>query len=288
MGRTILSLFTAICVISGTSCYSQPPVKISDPRLEIRGNTLLISYDILNSDPEDKYIISIDIKDANGNTLKANSLEGDIGMVEKGGINKHITWDPEADNVFINSKIYVKVQADIVIPPKPIETQPEETTSENQIKSDALPEAHSPAVSNVNARSYSRTGIVIQSLALPGLGLARMTGKPHWLRGVAGYGCLAGSVILNRVALNTYKGIGDLVEYEDKNDLYQKASGQNSISQALAFTAAGIWIADIVWTWVGTTDIKRNSPLSQSRGVSFGGNIDPLSYIPMVNFRYLF
>ena len=91
-----------------------------------------------------------------------------------------------------------------------------------------------------------RTGIILQSLALPGLGLSRMTGKPHWLRGVAGYGCIAGSIILNRQAISTYDDIDDLEDYDDKNELFQKSLNRDNISEVLAYAAIGIWV-DIGW-----------------------------------------
>ncbi len=258
-------------------CYSQSSVEVSDPRLEVRDNKLVITYDILKGDPGEKYVISIDIRDEQGNTIRANTLKGDVGMVEEGGVGKRIVWDPAADNIFINSQIYVKVNAEIILPPEP-EEPPEPVD---------LSKTVSPA-DHVEAKEFSRTGLVLQSLAIPGLGLSRLTGNPHWIRGVAGYGCLAGSVTMNRVALNNYGDIGGLEEYEEKNELYDKAALQNNIASVLAFTAAAIWVTDIIWTLVGTSELKRGSQSAQSKGVSIHGKIDPLSGTPLLSLNYNF
>ncbi len=46
----------------------------------MKDNMTHITYDILNSDPFDKFIISIHITDANGNRINAEALDGDIGQ----------------------------------------------------------------------------------------------------------------------------------------------------------------------------------------------------------------
>ncbi len=53
-------------------------------------------------------------------------------------------------------------------------------------------------------RTFSRVGIAIQSLVIPGLGLSRTTGNPHWLKGVVGYSCIGGSILFNKMAISTY------------------------------------------------------------------------------------
>ena len=115
-----------------------------------------------------------------------------------------------------------------------------------------------------------------------------MKGKPHWLRGVAGYGCIAGAIIFDRQAVNTYNSIEDLIGFYEVNEAYDKAVQQNTVSDILAFAAAGIWITDIIWTLAGTSDLSKPSYLSESRGFSFRGTIDPLNIAPMLSIRYRF
>jgi hypothetical protein len=299
MGKTFISLLVINLALAGPLCYSQTSVKVSDPRLEFRDNRLLISYDILNSNPEEKYIISIDIRDQDGNSFKANTLEGDLGEIDQGDGGKQITWDLEADNVYINSYVYVKINARVIPPPEPVvivtSEQPNEEVAQqeqedlagNQMEetSEAVTKKGAPA--DIEKVSYNRTGLILQSLAIPGLGLSRVTEKPHWLRGVAGYGCIAGSIILNRLAVNTFNTIEDCDNPDDASRAFDKSVQQDNVSEILVYAAVGIWVADIIWTIVGTSDLNRTL-YSQTRGFSLRSNIDPLSNMPLVGFTYRF
>jgi hypothetical protein len=260
-----LKLGLLLCLaFIGFSCFSQDETRVSDPRLEVVGNTIHISYDILNASPGEQYIISIDVRDENGKKLNAESLQGDIGKINEAGEQKVIIWDPGADKIFIDSEIFIKVNCQIVLPEPPAVTKAEEPSGETQ-----------PPVS----KEYTLTGLMLRSIVLPGLGLNKISGNPHWLKGVAGYACLGGSLVMNRVALGTYDGIQDLVEFEDKDALYQKALTQNRVSHALAYTAAAIWASDLVWVMVEG---------SKQRNLSMRGNLDPLTKTPLLSFRYIF
>jgi hypothetical protein len=283
MGKALHSLLVILFVLVGPLCYSQTSVKVSDPRLEIRDNKLHIYYDILNGDPDEKYIISIDIKDQDGNTMKANTLEGDIGEVVEGGNNKQITWNLAADNIFINSYVYIKINARVISPPAPVMIEPVEEQKQEVIQE----EQKDQTVSKEELKSYNRAGIILQSLAVPGLGLSRISGKPHWLRGVAGYGCIAGSIILNRQAINTFNTIEDYENPNDASSAFDKSVAQDNISEVLAYAAIAVWVTDIIWTIAGTSDL--NKPLySHTAGFSLKSNIDPLSNLPMFGFTYRF
>ena len=48
MGRTQHSLLIVLWILINPLCYSQSPVKVSDPILEMNGNIITISYEILN------------------------------------------------------------------------------------------------------------------------------------------------------------------------------------------------------------------------------------------------
>ena len=294
MGKALLTLSVVCLFLIDPVCRAQSSVKISDPRLEYRDNTLYISYDILNGDPGEQYRVRVDIMDQEGHVMDAGSLEGDLGLIEKGGANKQVTWDLEADDIFINAYVYVKINAQVIPPPEP-EISPAadameedaEVTAESGSEEEETPAAKEPpAESRVGA--YSRTGIIIQSLALPGLGLSRVTGKPHWIRGVAGYGCVAGAIILNRMAINDFNTIKDLENVRDVNDAFDRSVRLDQISEVMAYTAVGIWAADLVWTILGTPDLKQNPLSSKTAGFSVKGNLDPLSCVPMISIRYQF
>ena len=316
MEKYIPFILIIITLCNDPNCNAQTPIKVSDPRLELRDNIIHISYDILNSNPSDKFTVSVDITDADGNKINALALDGDIGEDVNGGNNKHITWDLEVDKIFMKASIFVKINAKATLPPEPEITQIEEDTGEQDTiqvedrsegavepeftKEDLTTEkvtrkdidkedgTEKNAPMGKVSQSYNRAGIVIQSFALPGLGLARVTGNPHWIRGVAGYGCIAGSVILFQQAVSNYDGIADLTDYDDQIELLNKSRKQDNISEVLAYTAIGIWVTDFIWTVVGTSDLRKKALYGEIKGLSVRSSIDPLSYVLSVSIRYSF
>ena len=301
MRKYLLYILFIIPLCFDPICHAQTSVKVSDPRLEMVDNRINISYNILNSNPDEMYTISIVIKDEDGNTINARTLDGDIGEEVTGGSNKNITWNLEADNVFIDAFVFVQINVKVIPPPAPVIIEPEEepvleepkeedAVSQDESKKpepdEAIKKEEPPT--ETKSTSYNRTGIVLQSLALPGLGLSRVTGKPHWLRGVAGYGCIVGSIVLNRQAVNTFNEINDLVYFDEINEAYDKSLQQDNISEILAYAAIGIWVTDFIWTLVGTSDLNKPFYYSESRGFSFGSNLDPLTNVPLVSVRYRF
>jgi hypothetical protein len=338
MGKALLTLSVACLFLMDPACRAQSSVKISDPRLEYRDNKLYISYDILNGDPGEQYRVRVDIMDQEGNVMDAGSLAGDLGLIEEGGNNKQVTWDLEADDIFIDAYVYVKINAQVIPPPEPEISQNEDAPAEDTdeiaqsgsgeagtpvtgagetglpdrrpeeeektssqsdagevegtsaqsgtVEEEASPAKEPPPESGL--REFNRTGIIIQSLALPGLGLSRVTGKPHWIRGVAGYGCVAGAIVLNRMAINDFNTIKDLENVRDVNDAFDRSVRRDQISEVMAYTAVGIWAADLVWTILGTADLKQNPFSSETAGFAVKGNLDPLSCVPMISIRYQF
>ena len=98
--------------------------------------------------------------------------------------------------------------------------------------------------------------------------MTRLTGDPHWIRGAAAYGCLIGSVVLNKSAISTYDDFLDAGSIEDANSLLDKSTQQDQMSETLAYAAIGIWVLDIIWTLVGTSDLNKQSASMTSRGIS--------------------
>lgn len=252
-----------ICCISMSSKCLAQQVKVSDPRLEFRDNKIHITYDILNSNSLDRFVVDLRISDAGGSEIKAEALSGDIGDMVPGGDNRHIVWDLKADQVQMNASIFVKLHVKAIPPPKPVSVSPGEGGAERD-----------------EPKSVGRTGIILQSMVIPGLGLSRLTGKPHWIRGVLGYTCIAGSVVMNRMAISSYDGISDLTAPNDKSDLYQQSVNQDNVSEILAYAAIGIWVTDLVWTVLGTSHGKE--------GLSLISTIDPITTAPLIGVSYKF
>ena len=252
MGRISLYPLLAIFFTAGTVCSAQPGSTITNPTLELRDNQIHIIYDILNSDSTDLYNIRLEITDSAGQVLDAHTLSGDIGTQVPGGEEKRIIWNFQADNIHIDGDFYIQIYA------------------------------------VGDRKQYTRTSLVLQSLALPGLGLTRVRGTPHWIRGVAGYGCIAGSVIMNRAAISTYEDYKDPGSAENAGSLLEQATRQDQISEVLAFAAIGIWVTDLVWTFIGTSDMKNRGSVSERKGLSVGPGYKPDLQMPMLTFRYRF
>ena len=110
MKKTLYTVFLLLWAAGIPICQAQTSVRVSDPRLEIRGNQLHISYDILEGNPGEKFTVSLVVKDEEGNTIQASALQGDIGGEVTGGANKQVIWNYEADNVYLNAYITIQVR----------------------------------------------------------------------------------------------------------------------------------------------------------------------------------
>jgi hypothetical protein len=176
----------------------------------------------------------------------------------------------------MDADITVKIRAKALLTPSTADNQSGEDTYLRGTEAD-----HS-------GKGFSRSGIILQSVALPGLGLTRMNGQPHWIRGVAGYGCITGSILLNRKAISTYEQYLAGTAADDADEHFQTADRQDAISEALAYVAIGIWVTDVVWTVLGTSGLTNKPVTGRTRGFSSGMGFDPLSGAPLIGIRYGF
>lgn len=290
---------------------AQTEANIANTSVQLKGDKVQIKYDILNTDKAAWFIVSVAISDSDGNRLDVNALDGDIGEVLKAGKNKVIVWDPVADSIFLNATIDIQVYAEMVLPPQIIEPEPEiqaeiednkpseqdssneyfaedENQNEKKSKKDNEEVESSSRKKSSDGHEFNRTAILLQSVALPGLGLSRVTKKPHWIKGVAGYGCIAGAIVFNKKAVSSYNDYSAASSPEEANSLFSTTTTQNTVSQGLAFTAIAIWIADLTWTFIGTKDLKKSKSLSQNKGISIDVDYDMKSNTPLLSLNYTF
>ena len=252
MGKISLYTFAATLLFLHSLCSAQQVSTITNPTLELRDNKIHIIYDILNSDTTEQFSVNIEITDSAGQVIEARSLTGDIGEHVPGGEDRRIVWNFMADNIYVDGDLYIQIQA----------------------------------VSD--RRVFSRSSLILQSVAFPGLGLSRLAGKPHWIRGLAAYGCVAGSVALNRMAINTYQDYQNPGSAENAGTLLEKARQQDQASEVLAFVAAGIWITDVVWTLIGTSGMNQAVNRAAGKGISVHPGYDPGIQAPVLSFNYRF
>lgn len=254
----LLGLFL-FCLPFSSMCQNE--ARFSDPYLKIDNDRLYISYKILNSRPDDRFSIRIEVTGSNGNVIKPYSLVGDIGEGINGSGNKIIIWNLNADEISNIEGVYIQIVGEKL----------------NNLES------------TIPIKSISRMGAVVRSVAFPGWGLSKIhPGKPHWIKGIAGYGCLAGSLIYNQKSSESYQSYLDSYDIEERETYYNKSENEQTISTVLGFTALGIWLTDIVWTIADSGDLSRKKGLSQDKGFSFGPDYMQHINAPMLSFRYKF
>jgi hypothetical protein len=266
MQRTF-TLFLCACLLLCLPLVYGQNVEVSEPKLELRNNTIHISYDILNSTSSEAFSVELIVRDADGNQIPTTALTGDVGEVVSGGSGKQITWDLAVEKIEMNAQISVKIYV-TAVPPAP------ET------------DAPVPPAPVSGEKTFSRSSLMLQSALFPGLGLSRYRGGPHWIKGVAGYSCLAGAVIMNRKAISTFEDIYAQTDYDEQDKLYQESLNQDKVSEILVYTAIGIWVSDLVWTFVASSDLNRSSATAQRFRVN--SSFDQLSFAPMLAFTYQF
>ena len=77
-------------------------------------------------------------------------------------------------------------------------------------------------------------------------------------------------------------------DFGDKKELYDASIKQDNLSEVLAYAAIAVWVSDIVWTFVGTSELPRTGSARIEKGVSFGSGFDALTFTPTVHIRYNF
>ena len=150
--------YLTIIILASTIqiCRAQSNAEVSSPELTLVNNRVKIRYDILNSKSSEEFRIRLEITDSKGNLIPARTFSGDIGGQIPGGDGKIISWDFEADSIFLDEEIFVQVFA-----LHEVQAQVEENMPQDK-------------------KSFSRASLIIQSLAFPGLGLTRINpGQPQ-------------------------------------------------------------------------------------------------------------
>ncbi len=244
--------------------FAQTNTKISKPQLLIENNKLIISYDIMDSEKVELFNIWIEVTDSTGKIVEAHSLSGDIGENIKGGKNKQIFWDLEEDSISLEIGIYVEINAEVV-------SSPEQTTVKTQ------------------PSAIKRSSIILQSAAIPGLGLTRVKkNKLHIIKGALGYGCIATSIIYNKKAVDSYEKYLKSSDQKESKELLNTSKKQDNVSEALVYVAVGVWVTDIIWTIVGTSKAKKDEYVTSRRGLSLSAGYEIYTSSPLLTLTYNF
>lgn len=241
----LLSALLFLCI----SCFGQTGIKISKPRLSLIGNNIIIKYDILNSSPIEKFRVWIEVTDTAGNRIILRNYIGDLGENISGGDNKSITWDYSSDGINIENGIFVQIFAEVLSSP-----------TINDVLNPKLNEVIKPE------EDFKRGGVILRSAIFPGWGLSKIGGcKLHLLKGAAGYGCIAASVVYNKMANSNYNKYLASENLQDIDNFFNTSVKQDRLSEIFGYTAIGIWVADIIWT-IATPLEKKTGGLTGQAG----------------------
>ena len=282
--KFIIPVF-ALCLIL-PDCKGQKVATISQPRLTLLNDSLIIRYDIQDAQSGDKFNVRLEITDAEGNKINARNIRGDIGDNIEAGKNKQITWNLSADNIFINTSINVEIIARKII--MPVKVTGEKDVTEiipEKEKEEKAKESPKDAKVTSTAPAKVKTGKhLLQSAVLPGWGLTSLSkGKPYWLIGVAGAGCIASSVYFNYQASANYDNYLDTYDAEKIDTYFSKAKTQNNISKAFAVTAAVIWVADLGIVGIKARNINKSTEGNKLNAFSVGTYIEPNTNAPVIS-----
>ena len=270
---TLYIVLLLIIFLSGYSGAQELP-QVSTPRLELRNNTLVIHYDINNFKSGDEFHVWIEITDADGNIIGTRTLSGDVGKNIPGGENKEIIWDFKKDQVTTYANIYVQVNVEKQIP--------------QQMAEEKKPPERTEAGETVATKRVGTSALILRSAVFPGFGFVKMEKSDlHLIKGVAGYGCIASAIILNRLAVSNYNKYLGSYEIAKSDNYFKKSVLQDKLSEVCAYTAVGIWAAEIVWILVESKGDK-NSHTACGRKFSIDPEYDPLHHTSMISLSYKF
>ena len=265
-----LIIATVLTTLSISNCIqAQSAAKIENIKFDAEGSKLAITYDIAKYKEGETFEIWVKIVTASGKTLIPVTMYGDVNKGVSGGTGKRIVWDIEADNVTIDEEFSVEVYGRV------------DSKSSTQIANETVKEKPQ----NIKGTGISVGRALALSALLPGLGNRAVKGSgAQWLLGVAGYGCIAGSIILNNSAYNAYEDYKLADNAEDRDDYFSKAENNDKTSKILMYSAVGIWVADLVWTGLQANKARKNS----NPKVSFNYYYDSYLNEPLFGLSYRF
>jgi len=246
------------------SGFGQESVTVSKPVLEIQGENLIIKYDILNSKPGNKFSVSLEIADSLGHSIIPESFSGDMGENIEGGNDKKIIWNFISDNI----KDEVNIEVSIIL---------------RFIKEPVAEEISTPA------KTLSRRSLMLQSVALPGLGLSKIhNNKPYWIMGIAGYGIIAGSAVYYGLSRSNYQDFLDASDPDQEIINYDKYKSQKKISMYCAIGAAALWVADLILVYNASSKPANLSALKQNGRLLLSPDYDIKYSATILRLKYTF
>ena len=171
---SLVFLYILFSLIS-PDCIGQITFTVSQPRLRIFNDSLIITYDISRTKSDDKFYIWLEITDSSGVEIGAYTLKGDVGDDIKAGANKQIVWNFIADEIFIDNTINVEIIAEKMAIPEIVPEKKDvyEKASEISKNEDIADGEESKKVTEKPEITYTRVKVgkhLLQSTIFPGWG----------------------------------------------------------------------------------------------------------------------
>jgi hypothetical protein len=248
MIRFLLLLFGILAM--GRSSDAQTPGKIQNITIQAIGDEVVITYDLTDTKKQNWFDVKFWINTLDGNKIFPRTVSGDIGRPVKAGKQKEIHWEINKDQVYIDEDIFVEITAEPVEYIVPV----------------------------------SRGAALGLSAVVPGLGISKLNNSgAYWLLAVGFYGTGAASAYYYIKYNDTYQKYLEMTDIEKRDKLYSQAQNEQVIAQVLMYSAAAIYVTNIIWTLA-----QRNKTKPKETRITWGGALDPVSRTPVFSLRYAF
>jgi len=288
----LLCLFLITCLMH---LLGQGKVEMTQPKLMLVNDTLIIRYGFIGSKPLDIFNVRLEITDSAGRIIPARSFSGDIGDSIYGGQQKVILWNMAADSISVSQNLYVEVvskkleAAPVPVPQSVISDSLQgKVVEDSTVKSDDETIVADKEASSVKAVPYKKNNVLLSAI-VPGWGLTRLSnGKPYWLIGVAGFGCIATSVYFNRKAVASYDNYKESFDVNVYPDYFTEAEQQYLISNIFAYSAIAIWVIDLGVTVLRAKKVQKSLYTGNLSRVSIGSGYQGSTRTTFLTMNYRF
>jgi len=251
----------------------------------------LIIYDILGVKSDDRFNVWLEITDISGKDISAYTLKGDIGENIKAGANKKIVWNLIADEIFIDNTINVEIIAEKITIPETETKDLSEKPSDIIRKEDITEIAASKEVTNKPETTYTRVKVgrqFLKSAIFPGWGSTSLSnGKPFWILGVAGMGCIASSVYFDQSAHSSYHDYLNSSD-DDITGYYDDAIKQGDISTIFALSATAIWFVELGIVTIKASNVNKSYRKNRLSAFSINPGFSSKTDTPVLTLQYKF
>ncbi len=206
------------------NCFSQEQINtVNTANVDFRFSEgkVFITYDILNSKPNERYTITANFFRESGAKLNAISVSGDLSEVA-GGNGKTIIWEQKKDGYILDEKIYISLSISTKV--------------------------------NIPIATH-----LLKSAVYPGWGDYKIrNGKYHFLYGALGFGAIGASVYFNSLAQKNYNSYKTSFDFNESNKLFNKARQQQNLSYVFAGGACFVWTIDLALLYKKTNKVRKN------------------------------